>query len=259
MSGKARFGSLPQVLIAAVLVLAFAAAALLAQAQRRSRFDALLRADPGRVALQPALASTALEIGGPAYAAHCAICHGNHGTGDRLRAAPDLTDDEHLYGTGTAQEIEQIILYGIRSGQSKGRNLASMPAYARPQPYQREPIPPLAPAEIDDVTQFVLSLSGSTADPAAVRRGRDLYSGKGGCYDCHGSDAKGDPAIGAPDLSDALWLYGDGSAASIAQSISYGRAGICPAFSRRMSALEARATAIYVASLQHGRTTAPAP
>jgi cytochrome c oxidase cbb3-type subunit 3 len=217
--------------------------------ERHDRVAALLRADPNRVLSQPALARTALELGRPAYARLCAGCHGERGTGSRLKAAPDLTDGEHLYGSGTAEEIEQIVLYGIRSGASRGKHFASMPAYASARPYAGEALTPLAPAEITDVTQFVLALSGRATDRTAADRGKEIFEHKGGCYDCHQGDGQGDPAIGAPNLADSVWLYGDGSAQSIAESISYGRAGICPAFFRRITALEARAISVYVASL----------
>jgi cytochrome c oxidase cbb3-type subunit 3 len=239
--------------VLAIAVLAIATVALVLHVQQRRRGDALLRADPDRVLASRELRSTALAIGQPAFVRECAGCHGPRGGGDPLRTTPDLRDDEYLYGSGKPDEIEQIVLYGIRAGYSRGKNLASMPAYGRAKPYAGEAIPPLGPAEIADVTQFVLSLSGRSTDREATARGRVIYQGAGGCYDCHSGDGRGDPGIGAPNLADAVWLYGDGSARSIAQSITYGRAGICPAFVTRITPLVARAIAIYVASLSHDR------
>jgi cbb3-type cytochrome c oxidase subunit III len=237
--------------LAVIAALALVLAALILTMQRRGRADALLRADPDEVLSHPALARTALDIGGPAFARRCAGCHGSDGAGDRLKGAPDLRTGEHLYGSASPEDFEQIVLYGIRAGNSRGKTLASMPAFARAKPYAGEPIAPLVPAEITDVTEFVLSLSGRASDRDAAIRGKAIYDGKGGCYDCHGGDGRGDPGIGAPNLGDSIWLYGDGSARSIAESIAYGRAGICPAFSSRITPLEARAIAIYVASLSH--------
>jgi len=239
--------------VLAIAVLAIASVALVLHVQQQRRGEALLRADPDRVLASPALRRTAIDIGRPAFVRECAGCHGPRGGGDRLRSTPDLRDGEYLYGSGKPDEIEQIVLYGIRAGFSRGKNLASMPAYGRAEPYAGEPIPPLGPAGIADVTQFVLSLSGRSTDPEAAARGRAIYQGAGGCYDCHSGDGRGDPGIGAPNLADAVWLYGDGSARSIAQSITYGRAGTCPAFVTRITPLQARAIAIYVASLSHDR------
>lgn len=236
-------------LVAVVALTLGALVALILQVRQHHRADALLRADPNQVMTQPALARTALAIGRPAFARVCAGCHGPLGGGNRLKSAPDLRAGVHLYGSGKPEEIEQIVLYGIRAGNSRGKVLASMPAYASARPYAGEPIPPLEPAGLADVTEFVLALSGRSTDRDAAERGRVIYNGRGGCYDCHGGDGRGDPGIGAPNLADSDWLYGDGSARSIAESIAYGRGGVCPAFAGRISALDARAIAIYVASL----------
>jgi len=242
--------------VLAIAGLAIAIVALVLHVQRQRRADALLRADPDRVLASSELTRTALDIGRPAFARRCAGCHGPRGDGDPLKNTPDLRDDEYLYGSGKPDEIEQIVLYGIRAGPSRGKNLASMPAYGRAKPYAGEPIPPLSPAAIADVTEFVLSLSGRSTHREAATRGRMIYQGAGGCYDCHSGDGHGDPGIGAPNLAAAVWLYG-GSARSITQSITYGRAGICPAFATRITPLEARAISLYVASLSNPTTPKP--
>jgi cytochrome c oxidase cbb3-type subunit 3 len=79
-----------------------------------------------------------------------------------------------------------------------------------------------------------------------------VYSDKGGCYDCHARDARGDGAIGAPNLTDSIWLYGDGGARWIYDSIAYGRAGVMPAWADRLSPAQVRAVSLYVYSLSHG-------
>lgn len=227
-------------------------------ADRRLR-DRLIRADPEAILADRDLAPAALAIGRRGFARHCAGCHardGRDGKADPARGVPDLTDGEHLYGEGAAgggevSGIEQIVLHGIRSGDPRGWQLASMPAYARAAPYSAEPIPPLTPGDIGDVTQYLLQLHGRTTDTASAARGFALYRGVGGCYDCHGNDAGGDSAIGAPNLADDVWLYRDGSAGAIAHSVAQGRAGSCPAFARVLTAADARAIAVYAASLSH--------
>lgn len=242
----------PRLIALALLFLALLAIALAIHASAtRRKGEALISADPETILTDATLRQTARSMGGAIFADNCASCHGAQGRGDG-RGIPDLSDGDWLYGQGMVAEIEQTILYGIRSGNMRGWNLAYMPAYARARPYGREAIAPLRPAEVRDVSLFIRSLHDRTGlDPAAVARGAAIYGGKGGCWDCHGGDAGGDPAIGAPDLVDDVWLYGDGSAAAIAQSVAHGRSGRMPAFARKLTPVEVRAVAAYVASLSH--------
>ncbi len=222
--------------------------AVAAGAVRRAQSDAaILRADPETILRQPALAPRAIALGRAGFGRHCASCHGS-GRADPARGIPDLTDGDFLYGTGQVAEIEQIVLHGIRSGDPRGWHLAAMPAYAKELPYPAEPaIKPLTPLEIGDVAQHLSH--ERTTDAAAAARGAAIYAGRGACWDCHGPDGGGNPAIGAPNLNDRVDLYGDGSIAALTATLARGRAGISPAFARTLSPLEARAIAIYVASL----------
>ena len=234
------------VLISALLLLAVIALSLLI-GNRHDR-NLMMRADPETILANPDLAAIALTIGRKGFAENCAACHGT-GEGDPRRGVPDLTDGDHLYGEGQVAEIEAIILHGIRSGDSRGWELADMPAYARSRPYPREPIAPLMPGQIGDVTQYLMQLRGKETDAAGALRGKALFKGSGACWDCHGPDGGGDSAIGAPNLADDVWLYGDGSPAAIAASIANGRTGRSPAFARHLSPSVVRAIAVYVASL----------
>ena len=212
----------------------------------------LLRADPDALTADPTMLRFAVRRGRPLFEARCAICHGASGTGDSSMGIPNLTDDDWLYGTGRPAEIERVIDYGIRSRNPKAWSLAIMPAYARPQPNPADKnIQPLKPREIDDVIEFLMRLQGRQADTAAAARGAGLFTGHGGCYDCHSLDAKGDSAIGAPNLSDAITLYGDGSREALHMSIAYGRQGVCPAWVNRASAASIRELAMYVYTISH--------
>src|ERR1700722_720841 len=212
----------------------------------------LLRADPDAVPADPALRRFAVSRGQPAFVAHCAACHGVLGEGDPVKGVPNLTDSDWLYGTGRVADIEQIIEYGIRSRNSRAWSLAIMPAYARPHPNPADQnIKPLTPGESGDLIDFLFRQGGRTPDAAAAVRGAALYSGDAGCYDCHSLDAKGDAAIGAPDLTDGITLYGDGSREALFLSIAYGRQGVCPAWIKKMSAADIRETAVYVYSISH--------
>jgi cytochrome c oxidase cbb3-type subunit III len=212
----------------------------------------LLRADPDALSADSMLFRFAVSRGRPLYAARCAVCHGASGSGDTTRGIPNLTDQDWLYGTGRATEIEKVIDYGIRSRNAKAWNLAIMPAYARPQPNAADKsIQPLSPGDIDDVIEFLMRQQGRPAEAAAAARGAALFGGRGGCYDCHSVDAKGDSAIGAPNLSDAITLYGDGSRAALRMSIAYGREGVCPAWINRVGAASIRELAVFVYSISH--------
>jgi cytochrome c oxidase cbb3-type subunit 3 len=237
-------------LVAILLLLIFAVA--MAAVERRDRARLLL-ADADHVLTDPSLAPRALAMGRKVYFAKCAGCHGADGRGSTATGTPDLTDQDFLYGTGRVSEIESIVLHGIRSGDDKGWDLAWMPAYGRPVPYGREKLPSRSPAEIEQLTSYVRAIGGAIGeDPAAVSAGGIMFEGRGGCWDCHGRDAQGDAAIGAPNLTDGKWLRGDGSRRDISRIIREGLHGVSPAFRGRLDPASARAVAAYIASL-HAR------
>ena len=211
----------------------------------------MLRADPNRLSQDLTLNTYAMAVGEAGYQSHCASCHGAKAKGDPSRGVPDLTDQDWLYGEGRVQDIERVVTYGIRSGNPKGWRLAEMPAYATATPSVTEKVPPLAPQDISDVAQYLLLLEDRPTQGQAARRGAEIYAKRGGCFDCHGADARGDSAIGAPNLIDHIWLYGDGSAQAIYTSIARGHHGTCPAFIGRVSASAIRAISVYVHSLSH--------
>lgn len=127
-----------------------------------------------------------------------------------------------------------------------------MPAYARPHPSPADKnIRPLSPGEITDLIEFLFRQQGGQADAAASARGAALFTGGAGCYDCHSVDAKGDSAIGAPNLADAITLYGEGGRDALYQSIAYGRQGVCPAWIKKLNAASIRETAVYVYAISH--------
>ncbi len=219
-----------------------------AQFWQDSRQAAVLRSDPELILAQPALRQVALRQGQVVFQAHCAGCHGAEGRGDAA-GVPDLTSGDHLYGQGRVAEIEAIARHGIRSGDKRGWNLASMPAYASLHPYPNEPLPSLTPMQIEEITQYVLLLSGRASNADAAQAGGELFRNGAGCYDCHGRNAEGDPSIGAPSLVNHAWIYGQGAHDDIYRTLSVGRAGVSPAFDKVLSAADLRDVAVYVASL----------
>jgi len=105
-------------------------------------------------------------------------------------------------------------------------------------------------AQINDVAEFVLSLSGKSSDAAAVARGEKVFAEQ--CVACHGADGKGKQELGAPNLADEIWLYG-GSKSAVVESIRTGRGGVMPAWADRLDAITLKSLAIYVHSLGGGK------
>jgi cytochrome c oxidase cbb3-type subunit 3 len=202
----------------------------------------LLRLPADEIASDASIVAFADERGRSAYTTHCAQCHGADLRGDRRRGIPALSDHVWLYGSGDVSEIETTILYGIRSGHPKARNITDMPAFGR--------IEQLSPNEIEDVVQYVLSISGQPHEASAATRGDQLYADKGNCFDCHSSDALGNPDYGAPALTGEAWLYG-GDRESLRKSVTDGRHGICPAWITQLQPATIRELAIYVYSVAH--------
>ena len=155
--------------------------------------------DAKQVAADPA----AREMGQRLFLNYCAQCHGSDAGGSK--GFPNLADTDWLYG-GDIQDIKQSLIIG-RAGV--------MPAFAH-----------LESVQVLDVTNYVRSLSGLSADQIKISRGSEVY--KANCAACHGGDGKGMSAMGAPNLTDKIWLYG-GSEASIVESVLKGRNGVMPA------------------------------
>ncbi len=212
----------------------------------------LLRANPDLLPQQKMLMTFATARGADVFAANCAACHGPAAKGDSTRGIPDLSDADWLYGVGRVSEIQQTVLYGIRAQDRRGHNAADMPAFAQAVPYPREKeMPPLTPDGVHDVVEYLLSRQNKSDDPAAVDRGLAIFKGRGGCWDCHGDDGHGDEAVGAPNLTDTIWLYGDGGPAAIANAIEKGEEGVCPAWVGRLSAAHILEVSLYVYALSH--------
>ena len=227
---------------ALVTVVVLAGAAL----QRRMDDTRLLRLTPDEALRHPEVVRYAARRARPLYAAHCAECHGAAMQGDPDRGTPNLADGEWIYGSGHPSEIEQTILYGIRSGHHRAHDLADMPAFGQQHPYRRYVLPTFTPSQIADLAEFVVAIGKRPADSVAAKRGQALFYNGGQCYDCHTSDASGDNFAGAPSLVDQVWLYGHGTRQDIVRTITEGRDGVCPAWVRRLRPAEVRALAVYI-------------
>jgi cbb3-type cytochrome c oxidase subunit III len=232
----------------AILAVAGIAFHLAGQSAMRAR---LMRADPDAIVQDAALKAFATAYAQPVYDQHCASCHGTQMQGDRSRGVPGFSGKKWLYGEGRVAQLEHTILHGIRSGDPKGWNLADMPAFAQDNPYKRYRIEPLEPGDIRDVIEFILVTGGKPGDIAAAERGARIFANTGQCFDCHSQDAQGDSAIGAPNLIDGLWLYGNGTREDIYDTVARGRAGICPAWIQELSPATIRALAVLIYEASH--------
>jgi len=206
-----------------------------AQATFRAALEKTSLAD---VKNDPDLLRFAMVGGAAAFATNCAPCHGRGAQG--FAGYPHLNDDDWLWG-GTLADIERTISYGIRSGDKEAR-VSDMPKYGL------DGI--LKPAEINDAAEYVLSLSKRATDSAAAERGAKIFADQ--CVTCHGADGKGNAELGAPNLTDEIWLYG-GQKPAIVQSITTGRGGSMPAWHERLDPVTLKSLAIYVHSLGGGR------
>jgi cytochrome c oxidase cbb3-type subunit III len=187
----------------------------------------------------PALLALARARGKAAFGDNCAPCHGTGGTG--AKGYPNLNDDEWIWG-GKLEQIEQTILYGARSGNAKAHE-GQMLAFGK------DGI--LKPAEIVTVANYARSLSGlPTAAGYNAAAGKKIFADN--CASCHGDAGKGNQEMGAPDLTDKIWLYGSDEP-TVIETITNGRAGVMPAWAGRLDPATVRALAVYVHSLGGGK------
>ncbi|TAL01407.1 MAG: cytochrome-c oxidase, cbb3-type subunit III [Rhodospirillaceae bacterium] len=197
----------------------------------------LMTADLSDIEKNPAIFEFAVASGRAAFKENCAPCHGSGAQG--ALGYPNLNDDDWLWG-GSLSAIQQTITHGIRN-QDKESRFSEMPAFLRDGILTR--------AQVDDVVEYVTQISGQKADAAVAKRGAEVFGQN--CVSCHGSDGRGDRSVGAPNLTDAIWLYG-GDRASIRQTVSYARNSSMPSWASRLSPATIRALAVYVHSLGGG-------
>ena len=167
----------------------------------------------------------AMRAAGVLFVENCSACHGRDARGNAALGAPDLTDRDSLHG-----DDGKAILASIADGRR-----GAMPPFAGQLPDE----------SIVDIANYVASLSGTPHDSLRAQIGKPLFVA---CGACHGADGKGNPALGAPNLTDAVWLYGNSSPRAIADTIRRGRTGEMPAWKGRLGEDEMLALAAWVHS-----------
>jgi cytochrome c oxidase cbb3-type subunit 3 len=198
---------------------------------------ALAEASAADIEADTELLNFAFAGGRAAFADNCAPCHQLGGAG-QAGGYPVLADDDWLWG-GTLDAIEHTITYGVRHEPAETR-FSMMPAYGETGILSRD--------EIDAVTGYVLSLSDAP-EANATEEGEAIYTAQ--CAACHGMNGEGLAALGAPNLSDQVWLYGGGFA-DVAQQIWDPQHGVMPAFGPRLDDTTLKMLTVYVHNLGGG-------
>ncbi|PID40821.1 MAG: cytochrome-c oxidase, cbb3-type subunit III [Rhodobacterales bacterium] len=185
------------------------------------------------IAQDEELLTYANSAGGAVFKTWCAQCHGS-GAAGATGGYPNLIDDDWLWG-GDIEAIHTTISHGIRSEDDEDTRFNDMAAYGRDEL--------LEPEEIEQVVNYVLSLSGEAKDVSMVEAGAVVFDDN--CSSCHAEGGVGDPDQGAPNLADAIWLYG-GSYDEVMETVVNGRGGVMPSWTSRLSESQIRAVATYV-------------
>lgn len=208
-------------------------------AERNVGGQGLLDASLDDIRSTPAMLEFAMASGRAAFGDNCAPCHGSGATGSP--GYPNLQDDVWIWG-GTLDDILTTVQYGIRSGHDDA-HIGDMPSFGRDELLERE--------QITQVASYVSSLSGGP-----VQDGVDLAAGQtvfaDNCAACHGDAGKGMQELGAPNLTDAIWLYG-GSLDAIKAQVTNARNGVMPTWEARLDPVTVKSLAVYVHSLGGGQ------
>ena len=180
----------------------------------------------------------AIEGGKAAFRIHCTTCHGAGAAGGK--GYPNLNDDDWLWG-GDVDAIHATISHGVRQSGDTASRMSQMPAFGR------DGI--LKPAEVQDVVSFVRAISHQDASDSASARGAALFAAN--CAVCHGADGKGNRTLGAPNLTDPIWLYG-GDRASLTETVTNAHYGQMPNWGAQLDPVTLKMLAVYVHSLGGG-------
>lgn len=205
--------------------------------------EKLVSVDLDQISSDPELNNYTQNAGAAVFRTWCAQCHGAGAGGNSNLGYPNLLDSAWLWG-GTMEDIHFTVTHGIRNetdpdGEAR---YSEMPAFGRDEL--------LEPAQIDQVVQYVRKISGQEHDEAMATEGETVFVDN--CTACHGEEGQGDPMMGAPNLTDAVWLYG-GDVDTLTYTVTNARYGVMPNWNERLSEADIRAVAAYVHSLGGGQ------
>ncbi|MGB2200947.1 MAG: cytochrome-c oxidase, cbb3-type subunit III [Pseudooceanicola atlanticus] len=186
----------------------------------------------------PELNGYAVSAGAAVFKTWCAQCHGSGAAG--AKGYPNLLDDSWLWG-GDIEAIHHTISNGVRNEEGEDPRWSQMPAFGRDELLEE--------GDIDAVVNYVMSLTGDPVDASLVETGATVYADN--CAACHMEDGTGDRDQGAPNLTDAIWLYG-GDYATLKETVTNSRFGVMPAWQTRLTEAQIRAVTAYVHQLGGG-------
>jgi len=209
-----------------------------AKVAQKANLDKIAATSVDDILKDPAMLEFARAGGAAAFKVNCVQCHGSGAAGSP--GYPNLNDDDWLWG-GTADQIHTTIQNGIRYTSNADTRDSQMPAFGADDILSAE--------QIDDVANYVETLSGGEADAAAAELGKQVFADS--CAACHGDNGEGNKDLGAPNLTDKIWLYG-GKIADIKAQVSKPRHGVMPAWSGRLDETTIKELAVYVHSLGGG-------
>ncbi|MEQ9491400.1 MAG: cytochrome-c oxidase, cbb3-type subunit III [Alphaproteobacteria bacterium] len=196
--------------------------------------------DVGDIADDAELQRFATAGGASAYKVYCSQCHGSGAQGAEAQGYPNLNDDAWLWG-GTVEDIYTTIAHGVRYEQDEDTRFSEMPAFGR------DGI--LSGDEIKALAHYVRSLSNLEHNGELAASAATLFADN--CAACHGEDGTGMREVGAPNLADAVWHYGQETSQLIAQ-IRNPKHGVMPAWYDRLGDVEVKRLAVYIHSLGGG-------
>lgn len=202
--------------------------------------ERLVAADLTELQNDPELVQFASAAGAAVFRTNCSQCHGSGAAGVQASGYPNLLDDDWLWG-GTMEDIHLTVTHGIRNTTDDEARYSQMPAFGVDEL--------LEPAQIDAVVQHVLAISGQEHDAALATEGAIVFAEN--CAACHMEDGTGDRTQGAPNLTDAIWLYG-GDVDSLTYTVNNARFGVMPNWNTRLSEADIRSVAVYVHGLGGG-------
>jgi cytochrome c oxidase cbb3-type subunit 3 len=203
--------------------------------------DTLASVELTEISANKELNTYAKNKGAAVFRTWCAQCHGSGAAGVQANGYPNLLDNDWLWG-GVIEDIHTTITHGIRNTSDEDARFSQMPAFGDI----------LETQDIEAVANYVMSLSGDAQDPEMVQDGATVFMDN--CAACHGDNGMGDRSQGAPNLTDAIWLYGNGKD-NIVRQVTNARNGVMPNWNARLDEADIRAVAIYVHGLGGGEAS----